>query len=368
MNKQELKTDTLIEYFPDEKYRNFLIDIINTLPGFVLILDEDRRLLHSNRSFSDSNIITNFDKALNARPGELFQCVNSNKNKRGCGFSESCELCGAFRAMAVSKQTGERISEDFKILAKDKGLLKSYNFVIHSSAFLNEGKQFYIVSLEDISNKKRKEELEKIFFHDILNSISSLFGIIYLIKQNESLDTKYADILEAIYNTLLDIVMEQKQFMQAENKKLNINTSELHSMDILIEVRLHFNENTYRSSNLVIAEDSINTVFQSDDSLLKRILINMIKNALEASDNQDKIQIGTKFQGDKLRFWVHNPGVIPKNTQLLIFERSNSTKGSGRGLGTFSMKLLGENYLGGQVDFKSSEEEGTTFWIDLPIK
>lgn len=40
---------------------------------------------------------------------------------------------------------------------------------------------------------------------------------------------------------------------------------------------------------------------------------------------------------------------------LRIFQRSFSTKGAkGRGLGTYSMKLFGETYLGGQVSFRSS--------------
>lgn len=38
----------------------------------------------------------------------------------------------------------------------------------------------------------------------------------------------------------------------------------------------------------------------------------------------------------------------------------------GRGIGTYSMKLLGEHYLRGQVDFTSDEANGTIFTITLP--
>jgi signal transduction histidine kinase len=48
-------------------------------------------------------------------------------------------------------------------------------------------------------------------------------------------------------------------------------------------------------------------------------------------------------------------------------ERSFSTKGGrGRGLGTYSVRLLTERHLGGQVDFRSVPEEGTTFFVRLP--
>ena len=53
---------------------------------------------------------------------------------------------------------------------------------------------------------------------------------------------------------------------------------------------------------------------------------------------------------------------MPDDAQLQIFQRSFSTKCEpGRGLGTYSMKLLGERFMGGVVDFTSRAPEGTTF-------
>lgn len=66
-------------------------------------------------------------------------------------------------------------------------------------------------------------------------------------------------------------------------------------------------------------------------------------------------------------FRVHNEGEIPAEVATQIFQRSFSTKAqAGRGIGTYSMKLFGERYLGGQVDFRSSAEDGTVFYIRLP--
>jgi len=59
-------------------------------------------------------------------------------------------------------------------------------------------------------------------------------------------------------------------------------------------------------------------------------------------------------------------GLDPR-VALRVFQRSFSTKaGQGRGLGTFSMKLFGENYLGGRVSFTSLQEAGTTFSLERP--
>ncbi len=51
-----------------------------------------------------------------------------------------------------------------------------------------------------------------------------------------------------------------------------------------------------------------------------------------------------------------------------IFQRNFSTKAeAGRGIGTFSMKLLGEEVLGGKVSFTSTENDGTVFVLSHPL-
>ena len=73
-------------------------------------------------------------------------------------------------------------------------------------------------------------------------------------------------------------------------------------------------------------------------------------------------------KGDEVEFWVHNQGHMPRKVQLQVFQRSFSTKGAGRGIGTYSVKLLTERYLGGRVTFTSEPQAGTTFRIRLPVQ
>jgi sensor histidine kinase regulating citrate/malate metabolism len=92
----------------------------------------------------------------------------------------------------------------------------------------------------------------------------------------------------------------------------------------------------------------------------------MTKNALEATDPGGTVSLSCAAREASVVFGVHNPTYMPRNAQLQDFKRSFSTKGTGRAIGTFSIKLLGETYLGGSVWFSSSEELGTTFYLMLP--
>jgi sensor histidine kinase regulating citrate/malate metabolism len=89
---------------------------------------------------------------------------------------------------------------------------------------------------------------------------------------------------------------------------------------------------------------------------------------LEATSPGQTITLRCEPEGaNAVVFSVHNDGFIPRDVQLQIFHRAFSTKGTGRGLGTYSMKLLGERYLGGQIRFESSPESGTTFMARFPL-
>lgn len=105
----------------------------------------------------------------------------------------------------------------------------------------------------------------------------------------------------------------------------------------------------------------------SDPTLLGRILINMAKNACEASLTGGTVTVSYIVTDEQITFKVHNETAMPKKVQLQVFKRSFSTKGTGRGIGTYSMKLFTEQYLQGKIGFDTSAEEGTTFYAVFPL-
>ena len=104
----------------------------------------------------------------------------------------------------------------------------------------------------------------------------------------------------------------------------------------------------------------------TDKQILQRVLGNMLKNALEATLPGETVTLSCIDNGETVTFTVNNSEVMPNEVQLQVFQRSFSTKGEpGRGIGTYSMKLFGERYLKGRVDFVSQASVGTTFRLAL---
>lgn len=362
------KSHVLKSLIPDDKNRQLLIDLIMALPGIVAILNDDRKLVFTNQALLDSISISNFEEAFQLRPGELFKCVNADITPGGCGASEACQLCGALQAMDESRNSREKVTNECRILSRASGKVISYNFRFTSTPFFNDENMYFVVTIEDISGQTRKAELEKIFFHDVMNSLAGLQGVVHLLKDGQEFRDLHLDILEASYESLSKIIKEQKELNQAVSGELSVLSEALNSLKIIKDSVQPFLLSDKYQSELEIKQDSASLDLISDPGLLSRILTNMLKNALEASEANDTVTIWAEGDDQDITFSVGNPGAIPQQDQLQIFERSFSTKGLGRGLGTFSMKLLGETYLGGKVSFCSDEERGTIFSIRLPRK
>jgi hypothetical protein len=92
---------------------------------------------------------------------------------------------------------------------------------------------------------------------------------------------------------------------------------------------------------------------------------NMIKNAIEACHEGQTVTISSQPNDGGISFSAHNPTYKPHEAELRLFMRSFSTKRAGRGLGTYSMRLLTERNLKGRISFTSSEIEGTTFGVTI---
>jgi signal transduction histidine kinase len=161
---------------------------------------------------------------------------------------------------------------------------------------------------------------------------------------------------------------DHRDIMLAENGALVPAREKLRTGPLLRDVAaLLSGHPAARDRRLELGPPAEDVELVSDRSLLMRVLVNMARNAFEATASGRTIRLGCQAQPRGVRLFVHNDQAIPREVQARVFQRSFSTKAArGRGLGTYSMKLFGERYLGGEVSFTSGPEAGTEFEIVLP--
>ncbi len=344
----------------------FFLGALDLLQEAVIILNRNRQILFANKAFLRFSAGEEDSELEGLRPGEALQCGNAYRTEAGCGTSQHCSVCGFIKSI-LSGQEGKDGVRECRITRKDSG--EALDLRIFSSPFLYKGHPYTIHTVRDISHEKRRSALEKLFFHDIMNTAGNLHGLAECLRDSSAKGEE--ELIENIYNVSQQLIHEieaQKELTLAENNELHVHPFPFSTTEILHRVTEQYKTHEMNKDHeILVASNSAEVVMTSDWNLLCRVLGNMLKNAIEASDPGSRITLGCEADREEVRFRVHNPKAIPSDVQLQVFQRSFSTKGAGRGLGTYSMRLLTERYLKGSVSFASSPGQGTTFTATYPL-
>jgi signal transduction histidine kinase len=103
-----------------------------------------------------------------------------------------------------------------------------------------------------------------------------------------------------------------------------------------------------------------------DQTYLKRILINLSNNAIQAMPKGGKLTISATCNNGKVTISVQDTGEgIPENLKIKIFTPLMTTKTKGQGFGLAAVKRFTEA-MGGTVRFESETGKGTKFIIEFP--
>ncbi|MBF0549824.1 MAG: PAS domain-containing sensor histidine kinase [Deltaproteobacteria bacterium] len=343
--------------------------IVDGIPDGVLILNNPtRQIIIANSALLEALGLEHEQDALGKRPGEALGCIHSAEHSSGCGTSESCRHCGAAKVLNQCRM-GRKAADECRIICIFESETKALDLLIWGTPFSFGDQDLILFAVADISHEKRRRVLERIFFHDFLNTAGGLRSLAELLLEEASAELN--EIVQPMYEAadiLINEIESQRQLVEAENGEMEVNWSQISCAGFLRELAGRCRRmEVAKDRHLRIDSRSPDVEITTDYILLNRVLSNLVKNALESSGPGETVSVGYLMQPDRVEFWVHNQTELPEDIRLQLFKRSFSTKGPGRGLGLYSVRLLTERYLRGKVLFTSSSEEGTIFRINLPL-
>ncbi len=340
-----------------------MTSVADSAQTYIAILNPQRQVVFTNRTLLDA-FSSDAEHAMGKRIGDLFGCQNANKKPAGCGTTLFCTACGAAEAIRVS-QTGGAEEEECRIIRENGDPIE---LRVSATPFEIEGEDFTLFTGADIGDTKRRETLERIFFHDIMNTATAMRGLSAMAKTASPEDKdEMLELLETTSDHLIDEISAQRELLAAEVDELVARPQPVNSRQLLVDVAGVYSSHDVGAGKVITIDAASDQVtFVTDPALLGRVIGNLVKNALEASPTGHLVSLACTKQGPRVGFSVHNDGHIPHRSQLQIFQRSFTTKGGGRGLGTYGARLLTERYLGGDIAFESTKDEGTTFTVSYP--
>lgn len=335
----------------------------DAVPQPFMVLNAHRQIVLANRALLRLAGASE-EEAIGRRPGELLACQNASRCASGCGTSRFCRNCGAVNAILGSQQDTENTAECR--VAQESGV--HLDLRVSAAPFHVDGQSFTLFSISDVGDERRRRALERVFFHDVLNTVGNLRSLAQLVAGAgpEALAT-YRPLLLQLAEELSSQIQEQRDLAAAERGELAVRVSPLGAGALLGQVGEAYRSlAAARGVTIRTLEGAGDLTIRTDGTLLRRVVGNMVKNAVEASKRDATVTLGFEPTGSGVRFWVHNEGAMAPEVQEQVFQRSFSTKGEDRGLGTYSMRLLAELHLGGRVSFTTDPAQGTCFEVVCP--
>jgi signal transduction histidine kinase len=353
---------TTIEHQP------LLKNALDAMPNMVMILNSNRQIVAANQRLL--NVLgASLGELVEKRPGEAIKCIRVQEGPDGCGTGSHCANCGAVNSILESMKNGMQSVRECRILAQTPSEVIALDLRVTATPFDVAEEDFVLVAVEDISHEKRLAVLQRTFFHDVLNTAGCIQGYAEYLASDSDSDPEVSGQMCSLSRKLIEEIQSQRDLLQAESGELKAQPMPLKASLLLDELSNQYRNHPVAANRGISVGQSCETTIIADRQLLQRVLGNMLKNALEATAEGGTVTISCLSDSESATFAVNNPEVMPPDIQHQVFQRSFSTKGqAGRGIGTYSMKLFGERYLGGKVDFVSQWPEGTTFRLTLPKK
>jgi PAS domain S-box-containing protein len=326
----------------------------------LFITDWDGRVVETNRA---AEKVTNY-KPRFSHDTHIMDFHKPDYSRLGAGFSKLKQI--------------DFITYESELLTPAKRELPIEVKVAHVTI----GKQSYLQwVIRDISERKRltamQEDLMTMVYHDIRSPLANVLSSIDIlanqlgrhkdpsVKTILSVAHRSADRIMRLVNSLLDI------------RKIESGNPIVHSnLDSPVEIIADAIDICQpMAASKRISFDTVTpkilTDIPVDRDMIRRVVINLIENAIKFSPSNKKVVVGLKQEIDAVVFYIEDfgPG-IPKEQLISVFDKYTRLKTThttrGFGLGLAFCKLAVEAH-GGKIWVESCVGKGSRFLFSIPV-
>lgn len=251
-----------------------------------------------------------------------------------------------------------------------KGKLKDEHLAKHETQAMLKDKHVRIIALSDVSHELSNQEVDswikliRVLTHEIMNTITPVTSLSETLLTRVTEDKDLKQGLETIHKTgteLLAFVNNYRRFTHVPQPQPALFYVEpfLERMAMLCN---HEVEISVSPKDLLV---------YADESLLSHVVTNLLKNAVEAFKEKEKLsfirlQAYANVQESIIIDVSNNAGLIPEDVASHIFIPFFTTKPEGSGIGlSLSRQIM--RVSGGSLSLHQDKAQGiTTFRIIIP--
>lgn len=276
----------------------------------------------------------------------------------------------------TSVEGQESVEREIKIFLADRLLT-----AVVSAATLkdDEGKVLgVLVFLEDITQIQKVQRMEawrevaRRIAHEIKNPLTPIqLSAERLRKRYAKLLKGDGAILDKCTNTIIQQVDELKTLVNEFSQFARLPSAQLapHDLNETVQEALFLFKEGHRAIRFQFRQGEI-PLLELDREQMKRVLINLLDNAVTAVEEKGEITISTTYESARGVVCLEvadNGSGLAADVKERIFEPYFSTKKNGTGLGLTIVNQIIEDHLG-YIRVRPNEPRGTRFTIELPAR
>ena len=226
--------------------------------------------------------------------------------------------------------------------------------------------------------ERLKDDLTSMVVHDLKNPVNGIVMMVQLaLRKSEALSPTHVGYLRQIQHTcdeMMRLIQNLLEITKIEEGKLSVERESVPLKPVVEEVREEYALEAEQAGRFLQIDIPAGLPrLAADRALVKRVLVNLVANALRHSGSKDvRIEAAVDaMDWVTLRVVDHGGGLRPEDLPH-VFEKFRSVERSptsepmrDTGLGLPFCKLAVE-LMGGRIGVESSPGEQTTFWVALP--
>ncbi|KPA19749.1 multi-sensor signal transduction multi-kinase [Candidatus Magnetomorum sp. HK-1] len=226
-------------------------------------------------------------------------------------------------------------------------------------------------------SERLREDVERIVRHDLKTPLNGIIGYAQLFNNYDQLTKelciKGSSIIEKSAHNILHMIEHSLDIFKMEEGVYSLDPEPCN----LIPLFHQLNESLTSlkdagNLDLVFLMNGTSLSWEEEymvmgeEVQLQSMFANLIKNALEASPDEETVTVSLIENKQNHEIIIHNMGIIPEEIREHFFERyATSGKSGGTGIGTYSALLIAKIH-GGTITFTSTKEQGTSLIVHLP--
>ncbi len=249
-----------------------------------------------------------------------------------------------------------------EIVNKEKGEIRDLVTGFNAMTKELQKNQFELAELE---RENAWKEMAKQVAHEIKNPLTPLkLAVQQLVATYKEKSDRFDSVFQKVTQTILTQIENLSSIATEFSRFAKMPSLKLEEVDLQSVIKDTLNLFVDEEVKLIFNSGVDSTLIEADMNQLRRMIINLVRNSIQADATEIKIDLNEQENNFILLFSDNGKG-IPDASRDKIFESGFTSKEKGMGIGLKLIKRFLEG-INGNIILQDSSGNGTTFKITIP--